>query len=181
METYIFLDVDGVLNNKRHYKKLHKKYGGRFCCENMPFNPRSLRNLKRIVDATDGKIVLSSSWRLSDKCMTVLEARLIEYGIKIFSKTERLDGNRGNEITSWLSQHAQQRQLLKLDGIDEDIIVFRYDSINLIIDDEVKDISYKFNKKNIIKTNMNIGLNIFKTIEAIIKYKSQLKLLKKII
>ena len=27
METYIFLDVDGVLNNKRHYKKLHKKYG----------------------------------------------------------------------------------------------------------------------------------------------------------
>lgn len=25
--NYIFLDVDGVLNNRNHYKHLHKKYG----------------------------------------------------------------------------------------------------------------------------------------------------------
>ena len=24
---YIFLDIDGVLNNYNHYNKLHKKYG----------------------------------------------------------------------------------------------------------------------------------------------------------
>ena len=162
-------------------KNCMKSTDGRFCCENMPFNPRSLKNLRKIVDITNGKIVLSSSWRLSDKCITVLEARLIEYGIKIFSKTERLDGNRGNEITSWLNQHAPQSSLVKLNGINEDIIVFRYDCISLIIDDEVKDISNQFNKKNIIKTNMNVGLDFFKTIETIMKYKSQIKLFKKII
>ena len=42
--NYIFLDVDGVLNNKNHYKKQHEKYGGRFFCQNMPFNPKSLEN-----------------------------------------------------------------------------------------------------------------------------------------
>lgn len=84
---YIFLDVDGVLNNKKHFKKLHDKYGGRFCCQNMPFNPRSLRNLRRIVDTTGAQLVLSSSWRTSDLCMTVLKARLMEYGMKIYSTT----------------------------------------------------------------------------------------------
>lgn len=52
---YIFLDVDGVLNNKNHYRRRHLRYGGRFCCENMPFNPRSLKNLRRIIDKTRRK------------------------------------------------------------------------------------------------------------------------------
>lgn len=85
--NYIFLDVDGVLNNKKHYSKQHKKYGGRFFCENMPFNPRSILNLRKIVRKTNAKVVISSSWRRSEKAMTVLEARLIEYGIKIYSST----------------------------------------------------------------------------------------------
>ena len=25
--NYIFLDIDGVLNNKNYYYKMHKKYG----------------------------------------------------------------------------------------------------------------------------------------------------------
>lgn len=85
--NYIFLDVDGVLNNKKHYKKQHEKYGGEFVCENMPFNPRSLKNLNKIVKKTNSKVVISSSWRRSESAMTVLEARLIEYGIKIYDKT----------------------------------------------------------------------------------------------
>lgn len=62
-KRYIFLDVDGVLNNVRHWRKLHDKYGGRFCCENMPFNERSLKNLKKIIDKTQAEVVLISSWR----------------------------------------------------------------------------------------------------------------------
>ena len=84
---YIFLDVDGVLNNKKHYKKLHDKYGGRFCNQDMPFNPRSLKNLRNIIDATGAKLVLSSSWRKDVACLTVLKARLTEYGMKIYSMT----------------------------------------------------------------------------------------------
>lgn len=50
--NYIFLDVDGVLNNRKHYSKQHKKYGGHYFCQNMPFNPRSLKNLRKIIDKT---------------------------------------------------------------------------------------------------------------------------------
>lgn len=85
--NYIFLDIDGVLNNKKHYSKQHKKYGGRFYCENMPFNPRSILNLRKIINKTNSKVVLSSSWRRTKNGMIVLEARLIEYGIKIYSVT----------------------------------------------------------------------------------------------
>jgi len=54
---YIFLDVDGVLNNKKHYSKQHKKYGGRFFCEDMPFNPKSLVNLKKIIKKAEKYIL----------------------------------------------------------------------------------------------------------------------------
>ncbi len=176
MDTYIFLDVDGVLNNKRHYKKQHKKYGGRFCCENMPFNPRSLKNLRKIVDITKGKIVLTSSWRLTENCMTVLKARLIEYGMNIFSVTERLDGNRGNEIDNWLKTNTSHTETIifsKPDyyGFQRRYIIPNY--INLIIDDEINDISNRFDCMEVIQTDINTGLDFWKTREAIKKFKWQ--------
>lgn len=126
--NYIFLDVDGVLNNKNHYKKQHEKYGGRFFCQNMPFNPKSLENLKWLINKTDAQIVLDSSWRKSAPCMTVLEARLAEYGLKIYDKTGDM-GSRGNEIIDWLFAHTT----------DNDTFV--------IIDDEMYDIEDSFNSE----------------------------------
>lgn len=49
----IFLDIDGVLNVDSHGRD---KYGALF-------HPHYSNNLKRIVDETQAKIVLSSSWR----------------------------------------------------------------------------------------------------------------------
>lgn len=157
-------------------KNYIKNTDGRFCCENMPFNPRSLKNLRKIVDITNGKIVLSSSWRLSDKCMTVLEARLIEYGIKIFSKTERLDGNRGNEITSWLFYNAPKTRSVIFSKPDFYGLVKEFtvpDYRILIIDDETKDIFNQFDPQEIIQTDPNIGLDFWKTREAISKFNWQ--------
>ena len=155
--NYIFLDIDGVLNNKRHYKKQHKKYGGRFCCENMPFNPRSIKNLRKIIDKTNSKIVLSSSWRRIEKCMIVLKARLIEYGIKIYSITPFIDGCRGKEISKWCEEKTK---------IGDRI---------LIIDDELYDIKEYFETKEIVKINYEYGLNSFKTHEAIKKMRRKSK------
>ena len=56
----------------------------------MPFNPKSLKNLKKLIDKTNGRIVLTSSWRLNHDCMTVLEARLAEYGMKVFDRTAKI-------------------------------------------------------------------------------------------
>ncbi|MDE6338813.1 MAG: hypothetical protein K2K97_03370 [Muribaculaceae bacterium] len=59
----IFLDFDGVLNTEQ--------YQARLAVEGKPtkdawgplFDPRAVGNLKKIIDATDAEIVISSSWR----------------------------------------------------------------------------------------------------------------------
>ena len=139
-QLYIFLDVDGVLNNYNHYSKQHEKYGGKFFMQNMPFNPKSLQNLRKIIDKTGAQIVLTSSWRKSAPCMTVLEARLCEYGIKIYDKTGDV-GSRGNEIIDWLFENT-------IDG-DEFII----------IDDELYDLQESFSDMRIYKIDPKYGLD----------------------
>ena len=129
----------------------------------MPFNPRSLKNLRKIIDKTskkeDTQIILTSSWRISHDCMIVLKARLIEYGIKINAVTEKLD-NRGEEIKEWL----QERRLLpNIYGVPD--IIF------IIIDDENDHFNEYFSNEHIVLTNPNRGLNYFKTKEAIHKLK----------
>lgn len=132
---------------------------GRFCCENMPFNPRSLKNLKWIIERTGGKnktkIVLSSSWRMSNNCMVVLKARLAEYGIKQELVTPQINGERGLEIKTWLDDNAT---------VDDSYV---------IIDDEINDISTYFLKNYIIHTNWTKGLTYFKAKEAINKMYKQ--------
>lgn len=132
---------------------------GRFCCENMPFNPRSLKNLKWIIERTGGKnktkIVLSSSWRMSNNCMVVLKARLAEYGMKQELVTPQINGERGLEIKTWLDDNAT---------VDDSYV---------IIDDEIKDISTYFLKNYIVHTNWIKGLTYFKAKEAINKIYKQ--------
>lgn len=129
----------------------------------MPFNPRSLKNLRKIIDKTskkeDTQIILTSSWRISHDCMIVLKARLIEYGIKINAVTEKLD-NRGEEIKEWL----QERRLLpNMYGVPD--IIF------IIIDDKNDHFNEYFSNEHVVLTNPNRGLNYFKTKEAIHKLK----------
>ena len=132
---------------------------GQFCCENIPFNPRSLKNLKWIIERTGGKnktkIVLSSSWRMSNNCMIVLKARLAEYGIKQELVTPQINGERGLEIKTWLDDNAT---------VDDSYV---------IIDDEIKDISTYFLKNYIVHTNWTKGLTYFKAKEAINKIYKQ--------
>ena len=149
--NYIFLDVDGVLNNTKHYSKQHKNYGGRYWCEEMPFNPRSLKNLRKIIDKTNAKIVLSSSWRRSDACKIVLFARLKEYGIKIHSETPYTSGKRGIEIKEWCKENLKENDKI------------------LIIDDEMYDILEHYTNDKIVKLNDRDGLTFWKTREAIKK------------
>ena len=61
MGKVIFLDIDGVLNTKWGYTQMDRntpkdKYG-------YTFDPRSVANLKKILDETGAEIVISSSWK----------------------------------------------------------------------------------------------------------------------
>ena len=163
---YIFLDIDGVLNNKDHYSKQHKKYKARYFCEDMPFNPRSLKNLYKIVKKTNAKLILTSSWRHSTNALTVLKSRLAEYGLKIDDVTEDdPDHSRGKEIVNYLQKNCMLREMY----FDNQKYLFPVEFSFIIIDDEVYDIYDHFFDDRVVRIDPNKGLTYFKAREAIYK------------
>ena len=63
---YLFLKIDGVLDTYR-YREILKKYSQHFIDENgLLYDPKVILNLERIIEATDAKIVITSTWRLYD-------------------------------------------------------------------------------------------------------------------
>lgn len=107
----IFLDIDGVLNSEKYYTE-H--------LEDMMENPvdrECVKRLKRIVDATGARIVLSSSWRtgwsrkkdqMDELCRKLVEI-LAEYQLEIYDKTCILNnGERGREIKFWIKNAPEK-------------------------------------------------------------------------
>jgi hypothetical protein len=99
----IFLDVDGVLNSRERWIDCEcadlDRSGSRI-------DPRAVDRLSHIVQATDAKIVVSSTWRLY-----YYEA-LISYlnhwphlKDKVIGKTAHFGGPRGDEIADWIAHH----------------------------------------------------------------------------
>ena len=97
----IFLDVDGVLNDG--FTKSRTPSG---CVGVMD---SKVKLIKKIVDATGAKIVLSSDWRLMDEDgldYQYLLKKLSKYGLKIFDKTPDMDWReRWREVSAWLDSH----------------------------------------------------------------------------
>ena len=63
IDRYLFLDFDGVLNTGR-YAKLKTQEGiDSFDEFGAMFDPEAIANLKHIVEQTDCKIILSTTWR----------------------------------------------------------------------------------------------------------------------
>ena len=114
----IFLDIDGVLNHEKHYKWLMETDEPTSLQRVYPyseFNPTSCKLLNKIIDETDAKIVLSSSWRLDG--ILKLNNIFKHCGIyhKIFDVTPCLDIDRGKEIDKWLSEHPEVTNYVILD------------------------------------------------------------------
>ena len=105
--------------------------------------------------------------------MNVLEARLIEYGMKIrneyWTGTHK-DGSRGKEILDWLVKHTETiaSTIVKTNETLYDVVP--PDNF-IIIDDEMYDIEDYFDYDHIVKINWINGLNYWKTKEAIKKLK----------
>lgn len=108
----IFLDIDGVLATRK------TKY--------LYFQKECVDELKRVLEETDARIVLSSAWRCHWK-MEDLKAIFEDAGINgdliVGATPSLLNGGRGTEISMWLRDN-------------KDIWVKRY----VIIDDEISDI-----------------------------------------
>jgi hypothetical protein len=90
---YIFLDIDGVLNTLNgNYK--------RFCGVNII--EEKLLLLKRLVDATNAEIVLSSSWRNYPTSREDVKKVLGAVGLSYKDCTPDFEGEktRGGEISA---------------------------------------------------------------------------------
>lgn len=101
----IFLDIDGVLNSVDSEDHFHGFIG---------LDYSGIKLLKEIVDATEAKIVLVSTWKLSweknnksrpDGLGAYLDQRLAEEGMVIVDKTGGQMSERGHGILDWLSEY----------------------------------------------------------------------------
>lgn len=106
----IFLDIDGILNRE----------GCKYLIDGIHFvMPEKLELLKQLVDRTEARVVLSSTWRfgwinqkngITDRESRHFEAlrdKLLEYGIELLDHTPVLDGTmecRGEEIDLWMKE-----------------------------------------------------------------------------
>ena len=111
----IFLDFDGVLNSAKYLLDCGK-------C-GMAIDPTRMVLLRRTVDATGAKIVLSTSWRdywekdLA-KCNStgiLINDIFSKYGLQIWDKTPELHARRETEIKSWLDAHPEVKNFVVLD------------------------------------------------------------------
>jgi hypothetical protein len=105
MEKFIFLDVDGVLND-------HTKHPNGYC----GIRPECMYHLNRIVAETEARLVISSAWRyMLNSAMSVDGFRymLMTYGldesVHISGKTaiDELCPHRGEQISLWVADYTK--------------------------------------------------------------------------
>ena len=111
----IFLDFDGVLNSAKYL------LGCGDC--GMAIDPTRMVLLKQIVDATNSKIVLSTSWRehwssdfsKCDHTGALINDIFNKFGLQIWDKTPELHAKREMEIKGWLDMYPEVKSFVVLD------------------------------------------------------------------
>ena len=146
--NYIFLDIDGVMNNQQDWLTKDKEnYNHMFCDE-------AWQMLSDVCKATDAKVVLSSSWRLSleqdrncfypkeQNCK--LSKRLLEYfdryNIKLVGLTTNYYDYRGKQIQAYVKKFLKEND--------------NY----VVLDDDEFDIANYVPKEQMIRTEFETGL-----------------------
>lgn len=149
MKKIIFLDFDGVMNTEFYQKVLNQQ------CENWQdeygalFDPNAVKQLKRIIDATDADIVVESSWKyLGLDAMKELwkvrnlPGRIIditpsttsdEYLLNVVLDdfSNKMHHCKGLEISSWLSEKGLSNTRYVI--IDDEYVVLESQLSNFIL------------------------------------------------
>lgn len=140
----IFLDFDGVINDWYTFESV---------------NEENLLNLKKIVDETNAKIVVTSSSKYAfqrkinqveyeeSRCYKIYVKALLTIGIEVYDFTPYINGDRRKEITEYLRLHPEIKEYLIL---DDDYIIEDLKEHQVYLD------LYKGIKKEHIEPSINI-------------------------
>ena len=131
MNKIIFLDIDGVLNTTKTYEETHgvRKIYNKLIKENndldlmiklqlLEIDYNKLIILKEIINKTNAKIVITSSWRLL-RIYPLIEDYLIKFGLPIIGTTKKLK-NRGEEIADYCNENNVKNYIIIDDEVFED-------------------------------------------------------------
>lgn len=112
----IFLDFDGVLNS-RDYRDIHGSSGAGIDKSKLPL-------LKKLIDSTGAKIVLSTSLRTywdkdPNKCDhygKIINETFAMFGLEVYDKTPISDnGRREDEILQWIVDNLGIKNYVVID------------------------------------------------------------------
>ena len=140
----LFLDIDGVVC-------LHK--GKDWDNEEEIFDADCCRRLKEIIDATDCKLVLSSSWRLFPESIRSMFRQFRPFGItkEDFLGRTPLRNERGDEIAAYLKKRPQIETYVAVD--DEPFYSSVFPKDRLILTKPESGITEKIKEECIRKLN----------------------------
>ena len=114
--NYLFLDIDGVLNTGRYSDCLVENGLCETDADGYLFDPEAVQNLERIIEATDAKIIITSTWRLDGDMQALWRNRNLAGEVigttptllreKAIGKIKVYNGHRGMEVEAWLQDNA---------------------------------------------------------------------------
>ena len=137
----IFLDIDGVVNSHAWYEK-RPKLGPDHSREEFKkneFDPEAVKILRNIIAKTGAKVVLSSTWRLSEEGREEVKRYCCDFISYTGECTSRI---RGAEIHMWINDNINYKERDKV----------RY----VILDDDSDMLMWQ--KDNFFRTDYKIGL-----------------------
>ena len=108
----VFLDVDGVLNSIEYLTQMYKKLKRTLKQEEM-LDPICINNLKEIVDKTNARIVITSSWKICD--LDILIKVFSKYNLQVYDATINYGDKRGKEIREWLDNNKDVNNYIIID------------------------------------------------------------------
>lgn len=127
-QPVVFLDFDGVLNTEQCQARLAIEGKLKKDAWGPLFDPRAVANLQKIVEATDARIVISSSWRYIHKLGSLRmmwEVRGLPCGIHDVIPHEATYISRGEDIDWYLEKHGRLNYVI-IDDVD-DFFVSKHD------------------------------------------------------
>ena len=132
MNTIVFLDIDGVLNNLARCQWIHENVApgrgfgapwelddGNFTIETVAWDPANVQALWHILNETGSQIVISSTWRIGRRVPFFREC-FVPFGeippiVGLTPVLRNLGAIRGDEVNAWLEQSPETERWVCLD------------------------------------------------------------------